>query len=136
MTVNSSSGCPVIQIASYWGFLSQLKYFFALIGLVSGILICSAGRLFLKYIVFVAVVCSTITATDLTLVLITSAGLAEVAPFVYWLAFFVSGLCGLLLAWLSTVSANTKAFSPLILAAWTGFELGNTVSNLLYVYIG
>ena len=49
--------------------------------------------------------------------------------FAYWLAFVVSGVCGLLLAWLST---RYNAGGSLVVAGWTGFNLGVALGNLLY----
>ena len=53
----------------------------------------------------------------------------DLNTFAYWLAFVVAGICGLLLAWLAT---KYKTGGALILAGWTGFELGVALSNMLY----
>ena len=130
MTMNSVTGCIVIQTDSYWFFLKKLKYLFALVGMVGGILTCMAGRLLLLFVQFAGVVCAMITVTNALLFAIADG--AELSTYVYWLAFIVAGVCGLLLAWLST---KYKAGGALILAGWTGFELGVALSNLLYFQV-
>lgn len=113
-----------------------MKFLFAILGIVSGAFIWLAGRLFLKYIVFVTIVLSTISATDAILVLIANTGTSTVASLVYWLVFAVSGLCGLLLAWLFTTVKSVKAFGPLTMAAWMGFVLGNAISHSVFFATG
>ena len=54
----------------------------------------------------------------------------DVKSFAYWLAFLVAGICGLLLAWLST--KYKPAAAALVVAGWTGFNIGSSLSNLLY----
>ena len=49
--------------------------------------------------------------------------------YAYWLAFVISGICGLLLAWLSTKNITGGS---LVVAGWTGFETGVALANLLY----
>ena len=47
MTMNTESGCPVLDTASYWFFLKDLRYIFAAIGVIGGLVTCMAGRLLL-----------------------------------------------------------------------------------------
>ena len=53
----------------------------------------------------------------------------DLDSWVYWLAFVTAGFCGLLLAWLSTKNRTAGAC---LVAAWTGFVLGEALSNLIY----
>ena len=127
ITMNSKSGCSVIETDRFWFFLGDLKYLFAALGIVAGLLTCMGGRLFLTYVVFASIPCGVMVATNAILYLVYD-GL-DLDTFSYWIAFVASGVVGLLLAWLATKYAKA---GPVILAAWTGFEIGVAFSNLLY----
>ena len=130
MTMNSSTGCIAIQTDAYWFFLADLKYVFACVGLLGGLITSMLGRLLLKYVNFASVIGAMIAITDAVLFLIYDG--MDLDSFAYWLAFVISGICGLLLAWLSTKNLTGGS---LVVAGWTGFELGVALSNLLYFQV-
>lgn len=90
---------------------------------------CAAGRIFLKYIVFGSVVGAVIAAANFALYTIYAQTDATVDKQVFWLTFFISAVCGLLLAWAFTKLSRAGHF---IMAMWVGFEIGAAASNLLY----
>lgn len=128
--MNSVNGCIVIQTDEYWFFLADLKYVFACVGLLGGLVTSMSGRLLLKYVNFASVIGAMIAITEAVLFLIFDG--MDLDNFAYWLAFVVSGICGLLLAWLTT---KNKTGGSLVVAGWTGFELGVALSNLLYFQV-
>ena len=127
MTMTSIHGCSVIETGNYWFFLKKLMYLFAFIGMAVGLVTCLAGRLFMKYVIFITVVCATIALSVATVFLIGDGH--ELGTFAYWLTFVIASVCGLLLAWVST---KYETAGMVILAGWTGFEIGAVLSNLIY----
>lgn len=59
MTMTSENGCTAIQIDTYWSFLGFLKYIFAVLGLLGGLVAFMAGRIFLNYVVIATVITAT-----------------------------------------------------------------------------
>lgn len=125
VTMTSTNGCAAMQTDRYWYNLKELKYVFALAGLVGGIMMCVAGRLFLSYMVFISVVGSVIAASNL--IAYTIAG--GLSSFVFWLTFVTGSVCGLLLAW---AFSKYRVGGAVVLAGWAGFEIGVAFSNLFY----
>ena len=127
MTMNSKAGCMVIETDSFWFFLGPFKYILAGIGIICGLITLFAGRLLLRFVAFASVICGmACVANAATFVLLNG---IDASTFAYWIALVVAAVCGLLLAWVFTKYPTGGA---LMVAGWTGFELGVAISNLLY----
>ena len=99
-------------------------------GIFIGLAICAAGRMLLKYVLFGVVVAGVITACNFCVFEMTRS--LDHGDGVFWVTFFVAAVVGLLVAWLSTMYRRVGAF---IVAAWTGFEIGATISNIMYDWV-
>ena len=81
--------------------MKELKFPFAVLGAIGGLITCFFGRLLLKYVSFVITVTGTIVLSNTVVFLIeTKEGDGNVNSKVFWLTFVGSSIFGLLLAWL------------------------------------
>ena len=117
-----------MQTDRYWSNFKEMKYVLALLGLLSGLLICMAGRLLLNYVIFAMTIVACIAASNLMAYAIagSSNGLSSS---VFWVTFVVGSACGFLLAW---ASIKYRAGGASIITAWTGFNVGVSFANLVY----
>ena len=70
MFINSKSGCSALSVDNYWFFMKQLKFPFAILGAIGGLITCFFGRLLLKYVSFVMTIVGTIVLSNTVVFLI------------------------------------------------------------------
>ena len=132
--MNSVSGCVQISQSNYWFFLKDLKYPLGIIGLVIGLIIWLAGRLFLKYVIIFMVPVSMISiSVCVGYALLDESEATEefrlAHSYINWLLLGISGVLGFLVAW---AFQNNRVLMTLPMSGWLGFEIGLCLSNLLY----
>ena len=95
--MNSKDGCPQISTANYFFFLKSLNYPLAVIGILTGLITCIAGRLFLSFLVyilnpsaFLAIGCC------LSYSIMND---PESKPYINWAIFLTTAILGILLTW-------------------------------------
>jgi hypothetical protein len=96
--MTSQFGCAAMKTDNYWSFLKKLKYLFALVGIVGGLISCMGGRILLNYVIFACVVGACIAVANFVVFTIDN----NLSTTFYWVTFGISTFCGILLAWLST----------------------------------
>jgi len=128
--MNSSSGCAVLHTSNYYFFLKDLKYPIGIIGILFGLLTCMAGRVFLRYIVYVGIPIGGVAITSCVLYYMLDN--PESKAYLFWIAGLISIALGLMLAWITSLN---KLVCTIPISGWVGFEIGLSVSNLFYFSI-
>ena len=128
--MNSKSGCSVLHTSNYYFYLKNLKYPLAIIGILGGLITCMAGRILLRYIVYVGIPVGGVAISTCTLYYILDD--PESSEYLFWITSIVSIFLGLMLAWITSLN---KLVTTIPITGWVGFEIGLSVSNLLYYVI-
>ena len=128
--MNSKSGCSVLHTSDYYFYLKDLKYPLAFIGIIGGLITCMAGRIFLRYIVYVGIPIGGVAISSCMLYYILDN--PESSSYLFWIAGIIAIVLGLMLAWVTSLN---KLVTTIPISGWVGFEIGLSLSNLLYFTI-